>query len=147
LVSYAVSKDTTGLPLLNYLLATHQRLEAFELLLEHWFSRIPVDDRERVRHYLVAVCLLEALEHGCIQKMLEVYYHYLPDAAGYPAHASGVRNVLQKYWLAQAMPGIPGRIVLVSSVRHAVEELLRIKDKSLHLLLSEMATVLSGSRA
>ena len=139
-------KDTTGLPLLNYLLATHPRIEAFELLLKHWFSRIPAEDRERVRHYLVAVCLLEVLEHGSIQKMLEVYYHYMPDAAGYPAHASGVRNVLQKYWLAQAMPGFPGRIVLVESVRHAVEELLRIKDQSLHLLLSEMATVLCGSR-
>ena len=140
-------KDATGLPLLNYLLATHPRIKAFELLLEHWFSRIPLDERERVHHYLVAVCPLEVLEHGSIQKMLEVYYHYMPDAAGYPAHASGVRNVLQKYWLAQPMPGSPGRITLVSSVRHAVEELLRTRDQSLHLLLLEMAKVLCGSRS
>jgi hypothetical protein len=135
-----------GLPLLNYLLATHGRTEAFRLLLNHWFSRIPAEDAERVRNYLEAVCVLDVLEHASIQRVLDVYYHYNPNPADYPAHAGGVRNVLRKYWLARPSVDSPGRLVLVDSVRWAAMQVLEARDAELYAILNEAAHVEARGR-
>ncbi|MFN2224732.1 MAG: hypothetical protein ACK2UY_00460 [Anaerolineae bacterium] len=142
----AILEQASGLPLLTYLLATHERREAFELLLQHWFSRIPDEDCERMWNYTIAVSPLRVLEHVTIERMLEVYYRVLPEAAGYPAHPSGVRNALLKHWLARMVPGAPGRIALVPSVRHAAVELLKAIDPPLYIVLREMAQVLGGGQ-
>lgn len=128
-----------GLPLLTYLLATHEQTEAFRLLLEYWFSRLPVDERECAWNYLEAVCVLDVLEHAPIQRVLEVYARHRPAAAGFPAHASGVRNMLRKYWLSRPAPDAPGRIVLVESVRRAATQVLQARDAELHTLLCQAA--------
>ncbi|MGD8623970.1 MAG: AAA family ATPase [Anaerolineae bacterium] len=128
-----------GLPLLNYLLATRGRSEAYELLLEYWFSRVPADERHRVRGYLDAVCNLETLEHVSIQRMLEVYHHYWFEAPVPLAHAGGVRNVLRKYWLAGPAPDAPGRIILIGSVRRAAQEVLRARNAELASALEAVA--------
>jgi hypothetical protein len=140
----AVQESSGGLPLLNYLLVTRGREEAFEALLEHSFSRVPVDERERVRNYLEAVCLLEALEHAAIRKMMEIYSRHRPDAMEHPAHASGVLNLLRKYWLSQSALDAPGRMVLVGSVRRAAMELLKARDLELYAKLEEAAQIPSG---
>lgn len=141
-----ILEQSGGLPLLTYLLATRERAEAFDLLLQHWFSRIPPEDRERMWTYTVAVSPLKTLEHVTIDRMLEVYYRCLPEAVGYPAHPSGVRNALLKHWLARLVPGAPGKITLVPSVRHAAVELLKAQDPSLYIVLNEMAQVLGGGQ-
>jgi hypothetical protein len=142
----AILELASGLPLLTFLLATHERSEAYELLLQHWFSRIPAEDCERMWNYTIAVSPLRVLEHVTIERMLEVYYRTLPEAAGYPAHPSGVRNALLKHWLARMVPGAPGRIALVPSVRHAAVELLKATDPPLYIVLREMAQVLGRSQ-
>ena len=140
----AIQESSGGLPLLNYLLATRGREEAFEALLEHSFSRVPVDERERVRNYLEAVCLLDVLEHTPIRRMMEIYCRYRPDAMEYPAHAIGVINLLRKYWLSQSAVDSPGRMVLVGSVRRAARELLKARDADLYAKLEEAAGTSSG---
>jgi len=140
----AIQEASGGLPLLNYLLATRGREEAFEALLEHSFSRVPVDERERVRSYLEAVCLLDVLEHSLIRKMMEIYSRHRPAAMEYPAHASGVLNLLRKHWLSQSAFDSPGRMVLVGSVRRAAIELLKARDPGLYAKLEEAARIPSG---
>ncbi len=140
----AVQESSGGLPLLNYLLVTRDREKAFEALLDHSFSRVPMDERERVRSYLEAVCLLEVLEHAAIRKMMEIYGSYKPDMVEYPAHAIGVLNLLRKYWLSQAAFDSPGRVVLVGSVRRAAAELLKARDADLHARLEEAARLPGG---
>lgn len=135
----AVQESSGGLPLLNYLLVTREREAAFEALLEHSFSRVPMDERERVRGYLEAVCLLDVLEHAAIRKMMEMYCNHRPEMAEHPAHAIGVLNLLRKYWLSQSAVDSPGRVVLVGSVRRAAAELLRARDADLHARLEEAA--------
>jgi len=141
-----VLEHASGLPLLTYLLATRERTDAFDLLLQHWFSRIPAEDCERMWNYTLAVSPLQVLEHVTIERMLEGYYRFLPEAAGYPAHPSGVRNALLKHWLARLVPGVPGRIALVPSVRRAAVELLKSTDLSLYIILNEMAQALGGGQ-
>ncbi|MBN1138366.1 MAG: ATP-binding protein [Anaerolineae bacterium] len=141
-----VQESSGGLPLLNYLLVTREREAAFEALLEHSFSRVPVDERERVRNYLEAVCLLDVLEHAPVRKMMEIYRSHRPDAMEYPAHASGVLNLLRKHWLSQSAFDSPGRMVLVGSVRRAAIELLKARDAELYAKLEEAARIPSGGK-
>jgi hypothetical protein len=138
-MAHDLYEHSGGLPLLTYLLATWQPSTAFEFLLDHWFSGLPPAERERVQNYLEAVSVLDVLEHASIQRALEVYSHYRPEAKGFPAHAGGVRNVLQKYWLARPASDSPGRLVLIESVRRAAEQVLKEKDTTLHTLLQEVA--------
>jgi len=140
----AVQKSSGGLPLLNYLLVTRGREEAFEALLEHSFSRVPEDERERVRTYLEAVCLLEVLEHTAIHKMVEIYIGHRPEALEYPIHPIGVLNLLRKHWLSQSAFDAPGRMVLIGSVRRAATELLKARDGDLYDELAEAARIPSG---
>lgn len=124
-----------GLPLLTYLLAKYEATDAFGRLLDHWLSPVPPRDRECVANYLEAVCVLDVLEHASIQRVLEVYHHYRPDATGFPAHPGGVRNMLRKYWLARPAPHSPGRLVLIDSVRRAVIHVFKARDHGLHMLM------------
>ena len=135
-----------GLPLLNYLLATQAELDAFSLLVDYWFSRIPGDERDRVLGYLEAVCTLDILEHVSIERSLEVYYRYWVGVSEHPLHPGGIRNLLRKYWLARPAYNKPGRIVLVDSVRHAVCQILQNRDAELYALLRESAQVTSGGQ-
>ncbi len=137
----AVQESSGGLPLLNYLLVTRGREEAFEALLEHSFLRVPVDERERVRNYLEAVCLLDVLEHAAIRKMMEIYVAHRPDAMEYAVHPIGVLNLLRKHWLSQSAFDSPGRMVLVGSVRRAATELLKARDAGLYAKLEEAARI------
>ena len=136
-----IQESSGGLPLLNYLLATRDRVEAFEALLEHSFSRVPEDERERVRNYLEAVCLLDVLEHTRIRKMMEIYCRHKPDTMEYPAHAIGVLNLLRKHWLSQSAVDAPGRMVMLASVRRAAIELLKARDADLYAKLEEAARI------
>lgn len=138
-----VQEHSRGLPLLNYLLATRVESDAFNLLLDYWFSRIPGDERDRVLGYLEAVCTLDILEHVSIERSLEVYYRYWAGVSEHPLHPGGIRNLLRKYWLARPAYNKPGRIVLVDSVRHAVCQILKDRDAELYALLRESAQVTS----
>ncbi|HSJ56576.1 MAG TPA: AAA family ATPase [Anaerolineae bacterium] len=130
---------SNGLPLLNYLLATRPRVDAFELLLGYWLDRVPAAERSTVRVCLDAVCELESLELAGIQRMLDIYGHYHDEPAGYPVHARGVPNLLRKHWLARPAADAPGRIVLVDSVQRAVREVMRARNASLLAMLQEAA--------
>jgi len=139
-----LQKASGGLPLLNYLLVTRDREEAFEALLTHSFSRVPMDERERVRFCLEAVCLLDSLEHTSIRRMMEIHCKYRPEAKEYPAHAAGALNLLRKYGLSQSAADSPGRMVLVGSVRRAAMELLKARDAGLYAELDKAARTPSG---
>lgn len=143
----AILQSSGGLPLLNYLLATREREDAYDALLEHSFSRVPEDERERVRSYLEAVCLLDVLEQARVRKMMEIYCRHRPDMMEYPAHAIGVINLLRKHWLSQSAVDAPGRVVLVASVRRAARELLKARDADLYARLEEAARSSSGRKA
>jgi hypothetical protein len=132
-----VQEHSDGHPLLNYLLATRGEAEAFESLLDYWFSRVPEAERAQVRNYLDAVCTLDVLEHAPIRKALEIFCSHRPGAVGCPAHPIGVSNLLRKHWLCQPSPGSPGRLVLVASVRRAARELLKARDAELYAKLEE----------
>lgn len=134
-----------GLPLLTYLIATRPLAEAAQLLLDYWFSPLPGGERASARNYLEAVCLLDSLEQASIQRALEVYYHFAPGALGFPAHAGGVRNVLQKHWLARPDWRAPGRLLLVEGVQRAARQVLQARDRGLYQRLSEAAEA-SGRR-
>jgi hypothetical protein len=136
-----VQQHSDGHPLLNYLLATRAETEAYELLLGYWFSRVPQTERAQVRSYLDAVCTLETLEHASIRKALEVYCSHRPAAAGCPAHPIGVSNLLRKHWLCRPSPDLPGRLVLVASVRRAAKEVLLARDAELYARLERSTQV------
>jgi hypothetical protein len=124
-----------GVPLLNYLLATRDRRESFELALEHWLSRVPFEERGCVQTYLEAVCTLDSLEQIKIQQMLDLYGLYRKEDTRVPARAVEVRNLLQKHALAWASPDSWQRIVLAGSVRRAAREVLRARDAELLAML------------
>ncbi|MBN1657657.1 MAG: hypothetical protein JXA93_04605 [Anaerolineae bacterium] len=128
-----------GLPLLNYLLATCPRVDAFEQLLDYWLDRVPAAERSVVRGCLEAVCALPFLEHAGIQRMLDIYGHYQDLPGGSSVHARGVPNLLRKYWLARPAANAPGRIVLVDSVQRAVREVMRTRNAALLAMLKEAA--------
>jgi hypothetical protein len=132
-----IQEHSDGHPLLNYLLATRGETEAFESLLDYWFSRVPEAERAQVRNYLDAVCTLDVLEHASLRKALEVFCTHRPGAAGCPAHPIGVSNLLRKHWLCQPLPDAPGRLVLVASVRRAAREMLKARDAELYAKLEE----------
>lgn len=133
----AVQEHSDGHPLLNYLLATRGEAEAFEALLDYWFSRVPKVERAQVRNYLDAVCTLDVLEHAPMRKALEIFCSHRPGAVGCPAHPIGVSNLLRKHWLCQPSPDSPGRLVLVASVRRAAREVLKTRDAELYAKLEE----------
>ena len=135
--SEPIQENSDGHPLLNYLLATRGEAEAFESLLDYWFSRVPEAERAQVRNCLDAVCTLDVLEHTSIRKALEIYCNHRPGAAGCPAHPIGVANLLRKHWLCQPLPDAPGRLVLVASVRRAAREVLKARDAELYAKLEE----------
>jgi hypothetical protein len=141
----ALHASSGGLPLLSYLVASRSLAEAAELLLEYWFSPLPSLECACARNYLEAVCLLDSLEQASMQRALEIYYHYTPGAAGFPAHAGGVRNILQKHWLAHPAGQAPGRLVLVESVQRAAREVLKSRDWEMYQVLSRAAMGSKGS--
>lgn len=133
----AVQDYGGGLPLLNYLLARWQGVHGYSLLLEYVLSRVPAESLQLVRNCLDAVCVLEVLEHEPVEKALRLYRRLQPRDDGTPAHAVQVRSVLRQHWLARAAPGMPGRIILVDSVRRAAREVLRAKDPETFVLMNE----------
>jgi len=142
----AVQDRSGGLPLLNYLFTQWEQGQAFELFLEHIFSQIPARDRATVRSYLDAVCVLESLEHASIEGALRVYHHCQPRAGEYLPHAGQVRNALREHWLARSSPELPGRIVLVESVRRAAREALQARAPSLYVAMNESAHGTRGGK-
>jgi hypothetical protein len=134
-----VLESSGGLPLLNHLLATRDRIEAFELLLKYWLDQVPVDERGRMQSYLEAVCTLDALEYVNIQQSLDLYSRYQADALQYSTHASEVRNLLQKHWLVWSMPDAPGQIFMADGVRRAAREVLKARDSELFARLQQAA--------
>jgi hypothetical protein len=131
----ALQEASGGLPLLNYLLATRDRMESFELLLEVWLSRVPSQERGRVQGTLEAVCILEALEQLQVQQMLDLVSLHRDGTVEPPAHAGEARNLLQKHVLAWASPDSPGRVVLAGGVRRAAQEVLKARDPDLFAIL------------
>jgi hypothetical protein len=88
---------------------------------------------------LEAVCVLEVLEHAAIDRALHVYYRLHPDVQGRPAPASEVRNTLREYWLTRSAPDLPGRTILVESVRRATREILKARDPKLYAVMNAAA--------
>ena len=142
----ALQASSGGLPLLTYLVATRPLAEAAQHLLEYWFAPLPSQEGAYARNYLEAVCMLDSLEQASIQRALEIYYHYNPGAAGFPAHAGGVRNVLRKHWLARPASHAPGRLVLVEGVQRAAREVLKSRDQEMYQVLGMAAEGLGRSR-
>jgi hypothetical protein len=134
-----VHEASGGVPLLNYLLATRDRAESFELALAHWLSRVPFEERGSVQTYLEAVCALDALEQSKIQQMLDLYGLYRKEETKVPARAVEVRNLLQKHALAWTSPDSVQRIVLAGGVRRAAREVLRVRDADLLAMLQRAA--------
>jgi hypothetical protein len=126
-----------GLPLLNYLLARWQGVHGHSLLLEYVLSRVPAESLQLVRSCLDAVCVLEVLEHEPVEKVLRLYRRLQTGDDGTLVHAVQVRSVLRQHWLARAAPGMPGRIILVESVRRAAREVLRARDPEAFVLMNE----------
>jgi hypothetical protein len=143
----AIQDSSGGLPLLNYLLSGWERQQAFELMLDYCFSSVPPENRAQVRIYLEAVCVLEVLEHAAIDRALHVYYRLHPHIQGHPAPASEVRNTLREYWLARSAPDLPGRTILVESVRRATREVLKARDAKLYAAMNEAAYGSKGWRS
>jgi len=134
-----LQETSRGVPLLNYLLATRDKPESWNALLEYWLADVPTDDRDQVRSYLEVVCTLDTLEHAKIQKALDIYNHHQPQGAVNSAHPGHVRNMLRKYWLARPMSESPGRIVLVNSIQRATREILEARDSVLYAELEAIA--------
>lgn len=143
--SNTVHEASGGLPLLNYLLATRERTESFDLMLRYWLESVPVDERRLVQNYLQAVCTLDVLEQLPMQRLLDLYDLYRSNGARQPPHAGAVRRMLHKYRLAQSMPGEPGQITLVDGVRTAAREVLKARDGDLYDAL-EKTTQITGRR-
>jgi hypothetical protein len=131
----SILRDSGGLPFLNYLLVTHNRQDAFRILLRHWFLSIPPADRPRVRQYLEAIWSLDSLEDVSIEKALEVYRRHSGIS---PVLAWGVRNLLLKHWLARSSPESPAHITLLPGVRSAIQEEVRTQAPALYTELEEM---------
>lgn len=144
LATSAVQDYSGGLPLLNHLLAQQERRRAFELFLDHCFSRVPAGERDPVRGYLEAVCVLDVLEHAAVERALEVYHRHHPQGNGYPASAGEVRNALRQYWFARSAPDVPGHIILVESARRATREVLKVRDPQRYVAMNEAAHSLRG---
>ncbi len=135
----AVQDRGGGLPLLNYLFTQYEQDVAFEFLLEYVFRQIPAQERAAVRSYLDAVCVLESLERTSIEGALRVYHRGQPQAGPYHPHARRAHNTLREYGLARSSPDLPGRIVLVESVRRAAREVLQVRAPSLYAAMNEAA--------
>jgi hypothetical protein len=135
----SVQDRSGGLPLLNFLLSQYGQGQAFERFLEHVFAQIPVSARGTVRSHLEAICVLEYLDHASIQRALQVYHQCGIGAGTTIPHAGHVLNVLREFCLAQASPGVPGRVVLVESVRRAAREVLQARDPNLYVAMNEAA--------
>jgi hypothetical protein len=136
----AIVQDRSGgLPFLNYLLSQWEQDLAFELFLKYIFAQVPARDQATARSYLDAVCVLESLEHAAIEHALRVYHRWEPWAGGIIPHTGSVRNLLRKHWLARSSPELPGRIVLVESLRRAAREVLQARDPGLYVAMNESA--------
>ncbi len=142
----AVQDRGGGLPLLNYLFTQCEQDLAFEFLLEYVFSQIPAQERATVRGYLDAVCVLESLEHASIESALRAYHHGQPQAGPYHPHAGRAHNVLREYGMARSSPELPGRIVLVESIRRAAREILQVRAPSLYVAMNEAAHGARGGK-
>jgi hypothetical protein len=130
---------SSGLPLLNYLLARWEPEEAYGRLLDHCLASVPAGERSHLRSYLEAVCVLEVLEHTSVDRVLKLHHHYHPHASGFPAHAGTVRGLLRINSLAQAAPGFPGRFVLAGSIRRAARGIMNARDPELYAAMNEAA--------
>jgi len=134
-----LQETSGGVPLLNYLLATRDKPESWNALLEYWLADVPTDDRDQVRSYLEVVCTLDTLEHAKVQKALDIYNRHQPQGAASSAHPGHVRSMLREYWLARPMSESPGRIVLVNSIQRATREILEARDSVLYAELEAIA--------
>jgi hypothetical protein len=148
----ALQDYSGGLPLLNHLLACSGPGPAYGYLLDYVLAQVPADQRRAVRGYLEALCVLEVLEQAKMERALRVYYQLKgwQSIDGNPSpelRATGaavlVRHQLQRHCLARSVPGAPGRVHLVDSVRRATREVLKQQDPDLYAATNAAA---HGSR-
>ncbi|MGC9333045.1 MAG: ATP-binding protein [Anaerolineae bacterium] len=133
-----IHRASRGLPLLNYLLATHSCRQSFELLLDYWLEGMPNDEHGQMRLFLQAICTLEVLEHAKVQAALDLYRLRRPETGQNQAHPRQVRNLV-RHGLARSLPQSPGRVALVPSVRHAAAGMLQAHDPEMYTALQAMA--------
>jgi energy-coupling factor transporter ATP-binding protein EcfA2 len=133
-----IHRASQGLPLLNYLLATHSHRQSFELLLDYWLEGMSNDESGQMRILLQAICALEVLEHAKVQAALDLYRLRRPDLGENQAHPRQVRNLVRR-GLARSLPESPGRVALVPSVRRAAAGMLQDHDPELYMALQTMA--------
>jgi hypothetical protein len=148
----ALQDYSGGLPLLNHLLACSGPGPAYGYLLDYVLARVPADQRQVVRGYLEALCVLEVLEQAKMERALRVYCQLKgwQSIDGNPSaglRAKGVavlvRHQLQRHCLARSVPGAPGRIQLVDSIRRATREVLKQQNPDLYAAMNAAA---HGSR-
>jgi energy-coupling factor transporter ATP-binding protein EcfA2 len=133
-----IYRASKGLPLLNYLLATHSHRRSFELLLDYWLEGMSNDEHDQMRILLQAICTLEVLEHAKVQAALDLYRLRRPDDGDDQAHPAQVRSLV-RHGLARSLPQSPGRVALVPSVRRAAAGMLQDHDPELYTALQAMA--------
>jgi hypothetical protein len=133
-----IYRASKGLPLLNYLLATHSHRRSFELLLDYWLEGMSNDEHGQMRILLQAICTLEVLEHAKVQAALDLYRLRCPDEGDSQTHPAQIRNLV-RHGLARSLPDSPGRVALVPSVRRAAAGMLQDHDPELYTALQAMA--------
>jgi hypothetical protein len=134
----AIHELSDGLPLLNYLLATQEKIRAFESFLQYWFLRIPPGERLDVWNCMQAVCVLDVLEQPSIQRALETYNQYRLSSRRIVGSGK-VLDTLQRHWMARPTESLSGSIALVGNVRRATKEILKDRDADLYVALDAVA--------
>ncbi len=97
-----IHRLTGGNPLANYLLAAEpQPAQVSESVIESLLEPVPEEDRQKIRQYLEALCVLRAFDEERIPEMMAVYTENSSYREWTYAQARQVRDELIRWALAQ----------------------------------------------
>lgn len=133
-----------GNPLANYLLAAYggNPAPAFDQVITGMLDIIPqADNRRLVRHYLEALCVLEAFDEDRIPIMLAAYYQDDSYRHWNYARAKPVRDLLVKWGFAY-WDTPQGGYILDATTRRLVEHFLKESTPQLYKGLHQAASEL-----
>jgi hypothetical protein len=130
--SRSLLEDSKGIPMLNYLLSTRERGEAFSQFLAYCVTDIPLDDRIILQEYLNMVCMLPELDNASIRTMVGIYAKHCSSEIN--CSPFKLRNLLMFYGLAT---DIFGKCIINESVRYAAQEVLKADNPTLYNVLHE----------
>lgn len=126
-----IQAGSCGLPLLNRLLLSFDRLEALNHYVEHCLLRVPPQQRGLVRSDLETTCLLDVLETNRIDKAIAAYWSCRGSPTLEKVTCLGVRNRLVDYGLTRDR-GTDAHLILVPAVQNAVRECLQAQSPELY---------------